>query len=326
VKPVPVDVVTGFLGAGKTTLLRHVLAGALAGERVAVVMNEIGDVSIDGRIVRGLEHVESMVELDSGCVCCSIDDLRFDAAVLEIVEKTDPTLIILETTGTADPEPLRARLERAGLPLDAIITVVDAENADRMLGETAVAGAQIRAADFLILNKIDLVDALSRARLRRRIGRLNRRAVVMECERSSVPAEVLFATAARRYRDDTRASQAVQAPTVEAAGGRDGPPGGHGEGDDRISAFTWRGDQLLDQARFERFLRRLPPSIYRAKGFVRFREGDWPCLFNYTCGRYELNWIQLGRFSGPAEAVFIGRAVEQTRGAILQALEDCRTR
>jgi len=324
VKPVPVDVVTGFLGAGKTTLLRHVLGGALAGERVAVVMNEIGDVSIDGRVVRGLEHVESMVELDSGCVCCSIDDLRFDAAVQEIVERADPTLIILETTGAADPEPLRGRLERAGLPLDAVITVVDAENADRMLRETAVAGAQIRAADFLLINKTDLVDASALARLRRRIGRFNSRAMVMECERSSVPAEVLFATAARRYRRGAEGREA--APEPASGAGPPYPVGGHGRGPDRITAFTWHGSHALDQARFERFLRRLPASIYRAKGFVRFREGDWPCLFNFTCGRYELNWIQLGRFAGPAEAVFIGREVERTREAILQALEDCRAR
>ena len=327
-KPVPVDVVTGFLGAGKTTLLQAVLDGALAGERVAVVMNEIGDVSIDGRVIRGLEHVETMVELENGCICCSIDDFRFDAAVQEVVQRTDPTLIVLETTGAADPEPLRERLRRAGLPLDAVITVVDAANIERALRETSVARSQVRAADFLLLNKVDLVDETTLLRLERRLRGLNGRALALRCERGRVAADLLFATAAKRLRPAHPAGAgAEERPATDASPLRASASGkGHGHASDCLSAFSWRGACELDQARFERFLGNLPSNIYRAKGFVRFGARDWPCLFSYTCGRYELNWIQLKGFGDLAEAVFIGRSAERTREAIVQALEACRAR
>src|SRR5262249_41911161 len=102
---VAVDILTGFLGSGKTTLLRHVLDHGLRGKPVAVIMNEIGEIGIDGRVITGLSAVEQMVELSSGCICCTIDDYRFDLAVQEIVETARPHLIVIESTGLADPEP-----------------------------------------------------------------------------------------------------------------------------------------------------------------------------------------------------------------------------
>src|SRR5215470_17875482 len=142
---VAVDILTGFLGSGKTTLLRHVLDHGLRGKPVAVIMNEIGDVGIDGRVVTGLSAVEKMVELSSGCICCTIDDYRFDLAIQEIIETAKPHLVIIESTGLADPEPLVYRVKTAGLGLDAVITVVDAANVDRELAEAEVAAAQIAA-------------------------------------------------------------------------------------------------------------------------------------------------------------------------------------
>src|SRR5919204_541143 len=174
-RTVAVDILTGFLGSGKTTLLRHVLAHGLGGKPVAIVMNEIGEVGIDGKVVTGLANVEKMVELSSGCICCSIDDYRFDLAIQEIIDTAQPHLVIIESTGLADPEPLAYRVKNAGLGLDAIITVVDAANVERQLAETAVARAQIEAADFLVVNKLDLIDAPALPRLERRLPQLKPR-------------------------------------------------------------------------------------------------------------------------------------------------------
>src|SRR5207245_1343762 len=146
-RTVAVASLTGCLGSGKTTLLRHVLEHGLDGKPVAVIMNEIGEVGIDGKVITGLNAVEKMVELSSGCICCSIDDYRFDLAIQEIIDTAKPHLIIIESTGLADPEPLAYRVKNAGLGLDAIITVVDAENVKRHLAEADVAQAQIAAAD-----------------------------------------------------------------------------------------------------------------------------------------------------------------------------------
>jgi len=168
VRNVAVDILTGFLGSGKTTLLRHVLEHGLKGKPVAVIMNEIGEVGIDGKVITGLSAVEKMVELASGCICCSIDDYKFDLAIQEIIDTAHPHLIIIESTGLADPEPLAYRVKNAGLGLDAVITVVDAANVERHLKEADVARAQLGRGlglDTEALARLDRLQVLARNQL-----------------------------------------------------------------------------------------------------------------------------------------------------------------
>jgi len=301
--PVAVDIVTGFLGSGKTTLLGHVLTHGLQGKPVAVIMNEIGEVGIDGRVITGLSAVEKMVELSSGCICCSIDEYRFDLAVQEIVETTHPHLILIESTGLADPEPLAHRVRNAGLGLDAVITVVDAVNVERHLAETKVARAQVEAADFLVVSKVDLVDTAALTRVEERLARLNGRAERLRSVRGAVDGDVLFATGVATFRERARAAS------------------GHLHADG-IESFVYRSRRALDQAAFERVLGRLPSDVLRAKGIVRFAGRDWRCLFNFTCGRHELTWVRMDDVP-ESQAVFIGRDIDKHAEQIRAALAAC---
>jgi G3E family GTPase len=306
VRTVAVDILTGFLGSGKTTLLRHVLAHGLHGKPVAVIMNEIGEVGIDGRVVTGLANVEKMVELASGCICCSIDDYKFDLAIQEIVDTAKPHLVIIESTGLADPEPLAYRVKNAGLGLDAVITVVDAANVDRHLRETDVARAQIEGADFVVVNKLDLVDDKALARIEKRIAKLNSRAERFRTVRGAIDSDVLFATGVAAYRERARATSDHL----------------HADG---IASFLHRARRPLRQDAFERLLSRLPADVLRAKGLVRFAGRDWHCLFNYTCGRHELTWMKLDGVGDETQAVFIGRNLERHRPRIVAELAACET-
>lgn len=318
-RTVAVDILTGFLGTGKTTLLRHVLEHGLKGKPVAVIMNEIGEIGIDGKVVTGLTAVEKMVELSSGCICCSIDDYKFDLAIQEIVETTKPHLIIIESTGLADPEPLVYRVKNAGLGLDAVITVVDAEHVERQLTETEVARAQIEAADFLVVNKLDLVDDARLGKVDRRLAKLNPRAERFRTIRGALDSDILFATGVATYRERTR----ERSSHLHA---------------DRIGSFVYRTPRPLRQEAFEHLLTKLPTDVLRAKGIVRFVGRDWHCLFNFTCGRHELTWMKLppqatlspgdpGADAAPPEsqAVFIGRDMEKHRPRIEAALAACET-
>ncbi len=302
-RTVAVDILTGFLGSGKTTLLRHVLEHGLKGKPVAVIMNEIGEIGIDGKVITGLSAVEKMVELSSGCICCSIDDYRFDLAIQEIIETAKPHLIIIESTGLADPEPLAYRVKNSGLGLDAVITVVDAANIERQLHETEVARAQIDAADFLVVNKLDLVDAAQLARVEKRLARMNRRAERLRTVRGALDSDVLFATGVATYRERARASSDHL----------------HTDG---ISSFVHRTARAFRQEAFERLLRHLPADILRAKGIVRFAGRDWHCLFNFTCGRHELTWLKLDG-GAESQAVFIGRRLDRHRPRIEADLAAC---
>ena len=323
-KHVSVDILTGFLGAGKTTMLSHVLSGALSGEKVAVVMNELGDVGIDGRVITGLDYVETMVELNSGCICCTIDDYRFDLAIQELIETVDPTLLLIESTGVAEPEPMVERVTQAGLALDAVIAVVDAESFGRVRKESRVADRQVRSADFLVINKVDLVDERGLSSLRRKLSRLNPRAHVVECERGQVQSYLMFGTSARRFRAGGELLRDADAAGGDGpcAAGRSADEPGHLH-EDGISSFSYKASAELDAVRFERFLADLPRSILRAKGFVRLAGNPWSCLFNYTCGRSELNWVRLKGEAAVTQAVFIGKNVERVRERIESDLERC---
>jgi G3E family GTPase len=304
-RTVAVDILTGFLGSGKTTLLRHVLDHGLAGKPVAVIMNEIGEVGIDGRVITGLSAVEKMVELSSGCICCTIDDYRFDMAIQEIVDTAKPHLIVIESTGLADPEPLAHRVRAAGLGLDAIITVVDAANVDRHLAETEVAALQIEAADFVVLNKLDLVHEVGADACERRVAALNPRAQRFRTVRGAIDSDVLFATGVAGFRERARTA------------------GGHLH-HDGIGSFLYRSERPLDQDRFERLLARLPRDVMRAKGIVSFRDREWQCLFNFTCGRHELTWMKLPS-SPQTQAVFIGNDIARHEARLRGELAACET-
>ncbi|MFQ5352709.1 MAG: GTP-binding protein, partial [Candidatus Binatia bacterium] len=204
------------------------------------------------------------------------------------------------------------RIAQSGLGLDAVITVVDVGTVDRVFTETVVAGKQVRAADFLVMNKTDLVDERGLARARKRIRRLNRRALTLECERGRVESSFLFGTAPRRY----RVALGEGGPGAEQRSTR-----GHLD-DEGISALSYRSGRQLEKGKFERLLGRLPDAVYRAKGIVRFRDHDWHCLFNFTCGRFELNWVRLVE-EEPSQGVFIGRFDDTLRRRILKDLAGC---
>ena len=306
-RTVAVDILTGFLGSGKTTLLRHVLDHGLGGKPVAVIMNEIGEIGIDGKVITGLSAVEKMVELSSGCICCSIDDYRFDLAIQEIVETARPHLIIIESTGLADPEPLAYRVKNAGLGLDAVITVVDAANVERQLREAEVTRAQIETADFLVVNKLDLVTSEALARVEKRLEQLNDRAARFRTVRGALDSDLLFATGVATYRERARSQS------------------GHLHADG-IGSFVYRSPRPLRQEAFERLLAGLPADVLRAKGIVRFAGRDWHCLFNFTCGRHELTWLKLdGTAGAESQAVFIGRRLERHQSRLEGELAACET-
>lgn len=318
---VAADILTGFLGAGKTTLLKHVLEHGLADRRVAVVMNEFGDLDLDGKVIGGLQAVEQMVELNSGCICCSVGT-QFTLAIREILRVAKPHLVVIEATGVAEPGALARQVKESGLALDAIVTVVDAANILRQLAETEVAAAQVRAADFLVLNKTDLADHRTLRRVERELRMLNPRALLHATEHGRVDTDLLFGTSVGRVREELRGGDAGTRGGEAPAGGVDG----HLHAD-AIEAFSWRAEPgpALLRRRFERFLRRLPRDLYRAKGIVHFHGEGSPCLFNFTCGRWDIEWFRPpGGIEVANQAVFIGRHVRRHEPRLRAALERCR--
>jgi cobalamin biosynthesis protein CobW len=219
---IPATVVTGFLGAGKTSLLRHVLESA-HGRRLAVVINEFGDLGIDREIVTGCGiascREEDIVELANGCICCTVAD-DFLPTIRTLIDRPDPPdHIVIETSGLALPKPLVKAFNwpevRARVTVDGVVAVVDAAAvaAGRFADDPAALAKQraadpsldhdnpleevfedqLACADLVVLNKRDLLDRDARKRVEREIAASLRPGVkLVASEHGRVPVQALL--------------------------------------------------------------------------------------------------------------------------------------
>ncbi len=221
----PVTIVTGFLGAGKTTLLRHMLDNA-EGRRIAVIVNEFGELGIDGEILKqcsiGCSEEEArgrVFELANGCLCCTVQEEFFPVMRELVARRGDLDQILIETSGLALPKPLVQAFQwpeiRNACTVDAVITVVDSPavaagtfaahpeqvdqqrrqdpNLDHESPLHELFEDQLASADLVILNKADQLDAEALARVRAEIaGELPAAVKIVEASRGELPLPVLL--------------------------------------------------------------------------------------------------------------------------------------
>ncbi len=221
----PVTIVTGFLGAGKTTLLRHMLDNA-EGRRIAVIVNEFGELGIDGEILKqcsiGCSEEEAqgrVFELANGCLCCNVQEEFFPVMRELVARRGDLDQILIETSGLALPKPLVQAFQwpeiRNACTVDAVITVVDSPavaagtfaahpeqvdqqrrqdpNLDHESPLHELFEDQLASADLVILNKADQLDAEALARVRAEIaGELPAAVKIVEASRGELPLPVLL--------------------------------------------------------------------------------------------------------------------------------------
>ena len=287
--------IAGSLGSGKTTLLRHLVARA--DRRVAILMNEFGEIAIDSKVVEG-KHIR-MTELAGGCVCCSLAG-EFEEAVKEIVKTVRPDLIVVETTGVAEPDAVIFDVEDnlPGVRLDSVVVVADADLMVRFPDLGYVTTTQFEAADILLLNKVDLVTPCHLEAVEAHLRRVNPDAAVVRTLKCAVDTGFLFGFGGR-------ARRSVRAATEHS-------------GQEEIDSFDFVSDRLFNREKFERLVENLPDAVYRAKGFLRCAEGSF--LFNFAGGRWALEPFGADR----TELVFIGIGAAEARVRILSELEACQ--
>ena len=287
----PIGLIAGSLGSGKTTLLRKVLGRA--DRRYAVLVNEFGELPIDSEVIRGT-NVE-ITELVGGCVCCSLTG-ELEAAVEEILERAHPEYILLEATGIAEADALVYEVEEKipRVRLDSVVCIVDADASIRFPSVGYAGRSQLRAADIVLINKIDLVTEADIEKVVAQIREFNPDVAVLKTVRCAADVRVLFGLAIENR---------IQSAPV------------YGEG--TFGSFSYTTAAFLDESRFREAVSSLPPSVFRAKGFVRFHERG--CLFNYVAGRAEFEEFP----AEGTELIFIGSKVEKDREAIEELLRRC---
>lgn len=267
---IPMTILTGYLGAGKTTLLNRILH-AEHGLRVAVLVNDFGSVNIDAKLVVGVEG--EVMSLANGCICCTIrEDLV--SAVTQILNREEaPEYIVIEASGVSDPAQVAITFSRSGLRnrvhIDSIITIVDAENLAEANGKPErVMRDQIRVADIIILNKIDLISDETRNDLKDQIHDMIPRARILESTFAEVPMNLILGIGAYNpQRAFDTSGPGAHIHTAEEVDNHE-----HGEESMVFSTWTWESDEPLVISEVRRVFDELPISVYRAKGVLYCRD------------------------------------------------------
>jgi G3E family GTPase len=301
-----VTIITGFLGSGKTTLLNHILT-APHGHRVAVLINEFGDVDIDGSLVVSADR--DLMELNNGCICCSMNDGLIVALERLLARGVAFDFLVVETTGIADPVPVAATFMRPEfarrMRVDSILSVADAEHFALERFEDPATRNQIRYADVVLLNKCDLVDAARLDAVESLIRDGNAGARILRTERSRVALPLILGISGSQ--------------SLEIGDGQALPEHGHRH---VFRSVTFSSDAPLDPERLQGVLEALPEGVFRAKGFLDLAGVEPMYVFHLVGRRFTLE--EAADAERCTRLVFIG--TEFDRESLLSQLRGCEVR
>ncbi len=290
-------VITGFLGSGKTNLLQNFIEYETEKNHfVGIIQNEIGKTGLDGRLI---DYDYSLVELDEGCVCCSLAG-QLRAGVGMLMEKISPDTILLETTGVANPFNLLSELNELEdiIEFETIVTVVDGTTAQDLYEKYHVFKDQIRAADIILLNKTDLMSADEIIRVKNFLSETNRCAKILETIRCDIPPNMLHASSS--------SSTAQIAALISEENGHH-----HNHIKDGISSIKVEVKKELVKQDFISYLEKLSKNILRLKGIVQFKGEKNQSIVQYVNGRYELIEQESSQ-KNETFLVYIGREIKKS--------------
>ena len=309
-----VTVISGFLGAGKTTLLKKILSWEHDLSQTVVIVNEFGDVGIDGSLLKNVGS--DVVELTGGCICCTMK-VDLNHTLKEIRREFNPRKIFIESTGVADPYMITEAFDddelRHQMRVSRVISVLDIELWEGRDYFGPIFFNQLKLADMILLNKIDLVEENKISQILAEIHAMLPRAQVIPTIHCNVEPEIIMADHDKApslvnfdeylHHLQDHASQGANLNEVEL------------ESSSFIS-FYYRSRDAIDEICFNRFTENMPWELFRMKGTLCL--GDRTVLVNYVGGKNE--WSQ---WDGEPETclVFIGWKVDQAE--TIRKLENC---
>ena len=307
-------IITGFLGVGKSTMLTNTIKKHFKGKNVAIIVNEFGEVGVDQNILKNVHS--DVIEISEGCICCTMSK-KFETGVKELIDKYDPEIIFVETSGAAEPFPVFISLQNLDIAVDGVICVTDTKNYTSYI-DNHTAKHQLGASNIIVLNKTDLVNDEELENAKKNIINLKEKYdikntftgekvfnnyFVHTSQQGIVGKEVFEGT----YKVDEILDIASQYQDYEHT---------H---DDIIGRRVVKLHKKIDFSDLDNLLTKLPKNIYRVKGMVKTQDVPTPLILNYSFGN--VSFEEMSDYKEESILVFIGEDIDKDLEQLSKSFE-----
>ncbi len=297
-------VITGFLGVGKTTMLTNSVKQYFPDKKIAIVVNEFGDIGVDSKVLTNV--YSEVLEISEGCICCQLAE-EFESGVAEIIEKYDPEIIFVETSGASEPFPIFLSLQNLGISVDGIICVVDSKNFDSYK-DNSTARYQLGGSNIIVMNKTDLVTEDEAKIVEMEIRTIKEKYdikntmtgkpifknyVLHRAEQGLVNKEVFEGI----YRVEEVVKFAEDFTHLD-----------HTVKDSLTQKVAYLKDDIVFQ-NIDDILEHLSENIYRVKGVVKVKDVPNAIFINYSFG--DVSFEELEHYNGKSLMIFIGENIDK---------------
>ncbi len=307
-------VITGFLGVGKTTMLTNSVKQYFPDKKIAIVVNEFGDIGVDSKVLSNV--YSEVLEISEGCICCQLAE-EFESGVREIIEKYDPEIIFVETSGASEPFPIFLSLQNLGISVDGIICVVDAKNFSSYK-DNSTAKYQLGGSNIIVLNKTDLVSEEEALAVEKELGEIKeeynikntftgkaifKNYVVHRAEQGLVNKEVFDGI----YRVEEVVKFAEDFKHLD-----------HTIKDSLTQKVAYlKEDIVFDDV--DAVLENIPKNIYRVKGVIKVKDVPNAIFVNYSFG--DVSFEELPEYEGKSLLIFIGEDIDRNVASLCDKYE-----
>ena len=296
-------IITGFLGVGKTTMLTNTVKEHFSDKKVAIIVNEFGDIGVDGNILKNV-HSE-VLEISEGCICCQLAQ-EFESGVIEIINKYNPEIIFVETSGASEPFPIFLSLQNLGISVEGVICVVDSKNFDSYK-DNSTAKYQIGGSNIIVLNKTDLVDNDELEAVKNDVIQIKEKYNIKNTLTGKMIFNNYVINHAQQGIVDKEVFEGVYEIDEIIGLAKDYNRLDHTTTDSITQKVVYLKEDI-EFSDIDEVLKTLPKSIYRVKGVVRTKDVPNPIVINYSFGN--VSFEELESYTERSIMIFIGEAID----------------